>query len=147
MSTPRGPGDLHQLASPHLGVRHVLTLTEESPLDAAWFAGLPNLRHTHMPVKNYEAPTSAQIDTFLRLAGADDSAPLLVHCGGGKGRAGTLLACYLVAYGFAAPAEEGWTHPCMPAGRAIAALRAIRPGSLETPQQVPFLLHCSAHIA
>lgn len=137
MSTPRNAEDLRKLAAPDIGIKHVLTLTKETPLDPAWFSQTPLLGHTHMPVTNYEPPSPGQIDEFMRLAVSPDSTPLLVHCGGGKGRAGTLLACYLVAYGFRVPEDE-WSHPAMPSARAIAMLRAVRPGSLETPQQVRF---------
>ena len=45
-----------------------------------------------------------------------------VHCGAGLGRTGTLVACYLVAGGLSA--EE-----------AIAKVRRLRPGSIETLEQ------------
>ena len=45
-----------------------------------------------------------------------------MHCGGGLGRTGTLLACYLVRQG-------------LPAAEAIERVRAVRPGSVETRQQ------------
>ena len=46
-----------------------------------------------------------------------------MHCGGGLGRTGTLLACYYVRRGLS-PEE------------AIAWVRAGRPGAVETPEQV-----------
>src|SRR5260370_28682872 len=45
-----------------------------------------------------------------------------IHCGAGLGRTGTMLACYFVKKGMSAPA-------------AIAHVRRIRPGSIETPEQ------------
>lgn len=46
-----------------------------------------------------------------------------VHCALGFGRTGTMLACYLVK-------ERG-----LAAGDAIAEIRRLRPGSIETYEQ------------
>lgn len=46
-----------------------------------------------------------------------------VHCALGFGRTGTMLACYLVK-------ERG-----LAAGDAIAEIRHLRPGSIETHEQ------------
>ncbi|KAL4150633.1 hypothetical protein PRNP1_010034 [Phytophthora ramorum] len=147
MSTPRNQEDIRCLCY-SLHVRHVVTLTEEEPLPAAWFDGLPNIKNTFLPVANYHSPSIPQIDMFMRLwcIGSPAKAPVLVHCGGGKGRAGTMIACYLVAFGFhPSPAEllqndgvaksESWFQPAMTASEAIQALRAMRPGSIETKEQ------------
>ncbi|KAJ8527465.1 hypothetical protein ON010_g14798 [Phytophthora cinnamomi] len=146
MSTPRNRDDIRCLCG-SLHVRHIVTLTEEEPLPAAWFEGLPNIKNTFLPVANYHAPSTPQIDMFMRLCCTSSPAetPVLVHCGGGKGRAGTIIACYLVAFGFAPPPPElvhsktgsndGWFQPAMTATEAIQALRAMRPGSVETKEQ------------
>ena len=57
-----------------------------------------------------------------------------MHCAGGKGRAGTFVACWLVVFGFAGPSED-WQYPAMSASEAIAHLRRIRPGSIESHDQ------------
>lgn len=143
MSTPRDTTDIDALASPHLGFHHVLTLTEETPLNSAWF-GPKSIHNTFLPVPNYRPPTIEQMDLVLRLLDDERNTPMLIHCGGGKGRAGTVAACYLVAYGFAKP-DSSRTEPAMSASQAIAALRAIRPGSIETEQQEAFVAkYCSA---
>ena len=52
----------------------------------------------------------------------DEAKPVLVHCGEGKGRTGTVLAAYLVSKG--ATADE-----------AIERVRKLRPGSIENLDQ------------
>ncbi|KAG2811295.1 hypothetical protein PC116_g19762 [Phytophthora cactorum] len=147
MSTPRNRDDIRCLCY-SLHVRHVVTLTEEEPLPATWFDGLPNIKNAFLPVANYKAPSIPQIDMFMRLccSSSPTGAPVLVHCGGGKGRAGTMVACYLVAFGFKPPplklllsdgtaSNEDWFQPAMTAAEAIQALRSMRPGSIETKEQ------------
>ncbi|KAK0202581.1 ATP dependent DNA ligase [Desarmillaria ectypa] len=135
MSTPRSKQDITLLAN--IGIKHVLTLTEEEPLPQSWFAGNA-ISNTFLPVSNYRPPSIEQMDIIMRVFNDPEKAPLLVHCGGGKGRAGTVAACYLVAYGFRKPRlNQG--HPEMTANSAIATLRSLRPGSIETSQQEAFV--------
>ncbi|CAF3035978.1 unnamed protein product [Rotaria sp. Silwood2] len=138
MSTPRHERDIDALASVHIGIRHVITLTEEDPLPEEWFFN-KTISHTHLPVANYRAPTIEQVDLFFQLINDPTKTPLLVHCGGGKGRAGTMIACYLVIYGFQTPTAHEWTQPCMSASEAIDKLRQLRPGSVETEEQERFI--------
>lgn len=86
-STPRHALDIQLLASN--GVRHVLTLTKESPLPSAWFEGT-SVRHTHLPIENMRSPSVEEIEIFIRLATSEESSPLLVHCGGGKGESDSI---------------------------------------------------------
>ena len=138
MSTPRHERDIDVLASPHIGIRHVITLTEETPLPEEWFLN-KNISHTHLPVENYHPPTIEQVDLFFRLLNDPTKTPLLVHCGGGKGRAGSMIACYLAVYGFQPPTAQQWTQPVMSANEAIEKLRQLRPGSVETEHQERFI--------
>ncbi|KAJ3573068.1 hypothetical protein NP233_g2671 [Leucocoprinus birnbaumii] len=78
------------------------------------------------------------MDVIIQLLDDEKNIPMLVHCGGGKGRAGTVIACYLAAYGFKKP-NPCLTQPEMTALSAITVLRALRPGSLETSQQEAFV--------
>jgi atypical dual specificity phosphatase len=105
------------------GIRTVLTLTETClPPERLEKYGLT--AH-HLPIADMDAPSVAQIDEAVKVLRQEvqNEAPVLVHCAAGLGRTGTILACYLVS-------EEGFT-----AEEAIARVRALRPGSIETPQQ------------
>ncbi|PBK69273.1 ATP dependent DNA ligase [Armillaria solidipes] len=135
MSTPRTEQDITLLST--VGIKHILTLTEEEPLHQSWFAGKA-ISNTFLPVPNYRPPSIEQMDIIIRLFNDPEKLPLLVHCGGGKGRAGTVAACYLVAYGFGKP-HPNQDHPEMTANGAIATLRSLRPGSIETSEQEAFV--------
>ncbi|KAF9535609.1 ATP dependent DNA ligase [Crepidotus variabilis] len=137
MSTPRNEDDIMALGSPHIGIRHILTLTEETPLPESWFRG-KKVTNTFLPIPNYHPPSIEQMDIIIRLFDDQDKLPLLVHCGGGKGRAGTVAACYLAAFGFGKPSQLQ-DHPEMSAPDAISTLRSLRPGNLETHQQEAFV--------
>ncbi|KAF8167285.1 ATP dependent DNA ligase [Crassisporium funariophilum] len=137
MSTPRNEDDITALSSQHLDIRHVLTLTEETPLNQSWFQG-KNITNTFLPVPNFHPPSIEQMDLIIRLFDDHKKLPLLVHCGGGKGRAGTVAACYLAAFGFNKPRYEQ-DHPELSASEAISLLRSLRPGSLETSKQEAFV--------
>lgn len=83
------------------------------------------LVEVHLPVKDFTAPSPAQVEQGIAAIAEAVAAGerVAVHCGGGLGRTGTLLACYLVHHGWGAEA-------------AIARVREVRPGSVETAGQV-----------
>jgi atypical dual specificity phosphatase len=103
-------------------VRAIVSLTER-PLEKAFIEEF-GFRCLHLPVEDFTPPTEEQIRRFLELLQETEAAgyALVVHCGAGLGRTGTMLACYLVRGG--AGAEE-----------AIAQVRAGRPGAVEPGEQ------------
>ncbi|KAJ3013103.1 hypothetical protein HKX48_005924 [Thoreauomyces humboldtii] len=65
MSTPRNADDVKILHA-HFNMTLIVTLTQETPLPETWFEGTA-VRNVFMPIENYKAPTTAQVDHFLGL--------------------------------------------------------------------------------
>ena len=77
-----------------------------------------------------------QVDRFLEAVAAEDAC-VLVHCGGGKGRAGTFAACCLAMWG--TPPALAADRPVLSAQEAVRLVRSLRPGSIETQEQEAFV--------
>jgi atypical dual specificity phosphatase len=124
-SRPGVPGgdvdrDLAELSRQGIGA--LLTLTE-SPLPRGLLERY-EIRGLHLPVDDFYAPTTLQmLDALAFLDDAFSSGtPVAVHCLAGQGRTGTVLAAYLIRGG-------------LPAGDAVAEIRALCPGAIESKRQ------------
>jgi len=104
------------------GVALVVTLTEE-PLPIKPFSSR-GIALLHLPIRDFSAPKTDQLAAFVDKASAviDAGGRVAVHCAYGKGRTGTFLAAYFV-------------HTGSTTREAIAQVRRLRPGSIETTEQ------------
>jgi atypical dual specificity phosphatase len=117
---PWGPDGLAGLAERGI---HVVVNLHEHGHDADRLAQY-GLTEVHLPVPDFTAPTADQLSRGVHAINRALVAGqrVAVHCAAGLGRTGTLLACYLVSTGLE-PAT------------AIARIRDVRPGSVETAEQ------------
>ncbi len=109
----------------------VVSMTETAEMAGLGAADLPEwltaqgIRWLHFPVADYQTPPanadwrslSAQVHAALA-----PGARVLLHCRGGLGRSGMVALRLMI---------EAGEDP----DRALARLRAARPGAVETPQQ------------
>ena len=109
---------LSGIATDDQGVTAVVSLTMRVP------ASMEEFEIFHAPVPDMTPPS---LDLLVRTVGFIQEelvkeGAVAVHCTAGMGRTGTVLAAFLVGNGVAA-------------NEAITAVRASRPGSIETPSQ------------
>src|SRR5581483_12342962 len=120
LARPQSPDELTWLR--RKGIDLLVSLTEDPPLPR-WVndAGLFLI---HEPVIDMEATTQEQLDHCISaiLKANASGFGAAVHCGAGLGRTGVVLACYFV-------------HKGLIANNAIARVRRLRPGSIETDEQ------------
>jgi atypical dual specificity phosphatase len=104
------------------GISVVINLHDQAHDPAA--LARHGLTEVHLPVLDFTPPTAEQLDAGVAAIerALAEGRRVAVHCAGGLGRTGALLACYLVRQGSSPSA-------------AIARVRATRPGSVETPAQ------------
>ena len=125
------------------GATMVVTLMQPHELEAFRVADLPRaaagrMKHLLLPIPDGGVP-DGRWETAWEQTGPGIRETLrrgekvLVHCLGGLGRTGLVAARLLVEFGMAP-------------GKAIRAVRAARPGTIETQQQEAYVLALSARV-
>jgi atypical dual specificity phosphatase len=85
----------------YIGIKALVCLNKERPLDDKQVRGL-GFEYLFLPVKDFTAPTVNEMIDFVRFAQEmiRHNMPVVVCCGAGIGRTGTMLAAYLVSLCF-----------------------------------------------
>lgn len=93
------------------------------------------LAYLHLAIPDFAAPEMEQAEEFLAFADEQRTLdhPILLHCRGGYGRTGTMIAAYLISQG------SNWND-------AVHLVRSRRPGSIETRGQERFLMDFEIHL-
>ena len=121
MARPQEPDEFAWLRDQ--GIQLLISLSENPPRrDYVNEAGLLVL---HIPVEDMHPPSPKQIElcmSSIQKAHAQELA-VGIHCTAGLGRTGVMLACYFITQD-------------MSAKNAIARVRRLRPGSIETDEQI-----------
>jgi protein-tyrosine phosphatase len=135
---------LHELESDldaiaRFGARSVITLMEAEELQLVGIdpdrfqreMTARGLTWLHAPIRNLDIPAATWEERWSGLRSAmlaefARGGRIAMHCYAGLGRTGTVAARLLIETG-------------MKPGEAIALVRRVRPGSIETPQQELYL--------
>jgi atypical dual specificity phosphatase len=120
LARPEGPEDFLWLREQ--GIELLLSLTEDRPR-RDWIDDAGLLVY-HEPLLDMEPPEQDQLDRCVSaiVRANERKMGVAVHCGAGLGRTGVVLAAYFVVRGLSA-------------ANAIARIRRLRPGSIETDEQ------------
>ncbi|KAL0861693.1 hypothetical protein ABMA27_009176 [Loxostege sticticalis] len=127
MGWPQTVENLNYIAD--AGVDHLITLSPERrpPI----LECKKKLKWSEIRIKEFGTPSLKQILKFIEICERAEirGEVVGVHCRHGRGRTGTMLACYLVHFKGMAPE------------RAVLTVRVQRPGSCETYEQEKIVCH------
>jgi len=90
-----------------------------------------------LPLRDKNVPSVEELDNMVEYIYNqinNEKNPVAVHCSGGKGRTGTMLAAYLIKVQHLTP------------GDAIRQTRKGRPGSIESKKQEIRLYEYKEHV-
>ena len=92
------PGsEMELLALVGMGVTHLVTLSMDRPPPQA-ICGVKKLKWTVISINNLKGPTVDEFQVFNDLVSKElsEGGKVVVHCGMGKGRTGTMLASFIM---------------------------------------------------
>jgi atypical dual specificity phosphatase len=114
------------------GVKSIVTMTEDA-LPEKW---VNEIEYLHVPTPDLTAPDMEKIDMAVDFIHENikNNQAVMVHCAAGMGRAGTILASYLVKY-------QKYS-----AKDAIKKIRTERPGSIQSETQELAITFYQKHI-
>ena len=115
------------------GIKSIVTMTENS-LPEPW---VKEINYLHVPTPDLTAPDMDEINSAVDFIQEmiDNQEPVMVHCAAGMGRAGTILACYLIKY---------QKHSAI---EAIQKVRKERPGSIQSEVQEIAITFFEKHVS
>ncbi|MFL6397810.1 MAG: dual specificity protein phosphatase family protein, partial [Nitrososphaeraceae archaeon] len=90
-----------------------------------------------LSIEDYGAPSLEELDYVVSyiIRQIDNGKPVMVHCSGGRGRTGTILAAYLIKTGNVLSADQ-----------AINRLRKIRGESIQSKDQENIVSSYEEHL-
>ena len=96
-------------------------------MPSEWFnssgIGQGKIDYFHLSIEDYGTPSLEELDYVVSYISRqiDNGRPVMVHCSGGRGRTGTILAAYLIK-----------KRNVLSADQAIHRLRKIRGESIRS---------------
>ncbi len=115
-----------------LRIKVIISLAEEINIVKSQINFTKDFEHYELFIEDYTTPTPAQVKRFLEILKEKkrEQKAVLVHCIGGCGRTGLMLAL-----------AERFLYNVFDGKKSIAKIREIRSCALETPEQEEFVIN------